>query len=75
MSFIKRHLLKAAAGIALIFVFALPAAAQEVKIGVVNVPVLLDRAPQTKAVMDSLQEEFAPRQREFLAKHLFPILK
>ena len=68
MSFIKRHLLRAAAGIALVFVFALPAAAQEVKIGVVNVPVLLDRAPQTKAVMDSLQEEFAPRQREFLAK-------
>ena len=48
--------------------FALPAAAQELKIGVVNIPVLLDRAPQTKAVMDSLQEEFAPRQREFLAK-------
>jgi outer membrane protein len=68
MSFIKQHLLKAAAGIALVFVFALPAAAQEVKIGVVNVPVLLDRAPQTKAVMDSLQEEFAPRQREFVAK-------
>ena len=29
---------------------------------------LLDRAPQTKAAMDALQEEFAPRQREFLAK-------
>ena len=68
MSFIKRQLPRAAAGIALVFVFALPVAAQEVKIGVVNVPVLLDRAPQTKAVMDALQEEFAPRQREFIGK-------
>ena len=68
MSFMKQNLLKVAAGIGLVFVFALPAAAQEVKIGVVNVPVLLDRSPQTKAVMDALQEEFAPRQREFIAK-------
>ncbi len=68
MNSIKRHLRSAVAGIALVIVFAMPALAQEVKIGVVNVPVLLDRAPQTKAVMDSLQEEFAPRQREFVAK-------
>ena len=38
------------------------------KIGVVNVPVLMDRAPQAKVAMDALQEEFAPRQREILAK-------
>ena len=57
MSLIKRNLFRAAAGIALAVVIALPAAAQTVKIGVVNVPVLLDRAPQTKAVMDALQEE------------------
>ena len=68
MNSIKRHLRSAVAGIALVIVFSMPASAQEVKIGVVNVPVLLDRAPQTKAVMDSLQEEFAPRQREFVAK-------
>ena len=68
MSFAKQYLCKAALGLALVGVFALPAAAQELKIGVVNVPVLLDRAPQTKAVMDALQEEFAPRQREFLAR-------
>ena len=68
MSFVKQYLCKAALGLALVGAFALPAAAQEVKIGVVNIPVLLDRAPQTKAVMDALQEEFAPRQREFLAK-------
>ena len=68
MSFVKQYLCKAALGLALLGAFALPAAAQELKIGVVNIPVLLDRAPQTKAVMDALQEEFAPRQREFLAK-------
>jgi outer membrane protein len=53
---------------ALLFAVALPATAQELKIGVVNVPLLMDRAPQTKAAMDALQEEFAPRQREILAK-------
>jgi outer membrane protein len=49
-------------------VSSLPAAAQDLKIGVVNVSLLMDRAPQTKAAMDALQEEFAPRQREILAK-------
>jgi outer membrane protein len=68
MSFVKQHLVKAAIGITLACALALPAAAQELKIGVVNVPVLMDRAPQTKAAMDALQEEFAPRQREFMAK-------
>jgi outer membrane protein len=55
-------------GIAMIFALALPAAAQETKIGVVSLPALIERAPQTKIAMDALQEEFAPRQREFLAK-------
>ena len=68
MSFVKQRLFKLIVSFAFIGVAALPAAAQQAKIGVVNIPVLLDRAPQTKAVMDSLQEEFAPRQREFLAK-------
>jgi len=68
MSFVKQHLAKTAFAIALMCAFALPAAAQELKIGVVNVPLLMDRAPQTKAAMDALQEEFAPRQREFAAK-------
>jgi outer membrane protein len=38
------------------------------KIGVVSLPALIERAPKTKAAMDALQEEFAPRQREFQAK-------
>ncbi len=68
MSFVKQQLFKVILGIVLVSAFALPAGAQELKIGVVNVPVLMERSPQTKAAMDALQEEFAPRQREFLAK-------
>ena len=47
---------------------AMPAYAQELKIGVVNVQALMRNAPQTKAAMDALEEEFAPRQREVVAK-------
>jgi outer membrane protein len=47
---------------------SLPAIAQEIKIGVVNVTVLMEQAPQAKVAMDALQEEFAPRQRTILAK-------
>lgn len=68
MSFVKQHLARAALGIALLCAFAVSAQAQELKIGVVNVSVILERAPQTKEAMDALQEEFAPRQREFAAK-------
>jgi len=68
MSFVKQHMFKVILGIMLVGAFALPASAQEVKIGVVNIQVLMERSPQTKAAMDALQEEFAPRQREFLAK-------
>ncbi len=68
MSFVKQHLARVAFVLALMCAFSLPAAAQELKIGVVNLPLLMDRAPQTKAAMDALQEEFAPRQREFAAK-------
>jgi len=68
MSFVMRQLVKAGMGVALVCAFALPAAAQDMKIGVVSLPALIERAPQTKIAMDALQEEFAPRQREFMAK-------
>ena len=68
MNRVRLQLGKLTALALLLFAVALPATAQELKIGVVNVPLLMDRAPQTKAVMDSLQAEFAPRQREILAK-------
>lgn len=68
MSFLKQHFTKALAVCALLCVVVVPAHSQEQKIGFVNVPLLMDRAPQTKAAMDALEEEFAPRQREILAK-------
>jgi outer membrane protein len=68
MSFAKQQVYGLVLAVALIAAVAVPASAQELKIGVVNIPALMQRAPQTKAAMDELQEEFAPRQREILAK-------
>ena len=68
MKFVKKQLVTAVLGVALVCAFAVPAAAQEMKIGVVSLQALIERAPQTKVAMDALQEEFAPRQREFQAK-------
>jgi outer membrane protein len=39
----------------------------QTKIAVVNVPRLLEEAPQAKAAMQALQDEFAPRMREISA--------
>ena len=38
--------------------------AQNLKIGVVNIGRLLEEAPQAKAAMKALSDEFAPRQRD-----------
>lgn len=57
-----------AALIALGGLLATGASAQELKIGVVNIQALLQAAPQTKASMEALQQEFAPRERTILAK-------
>ena len=57
----------ALAGLAL----AVPLVAQAqapMKIAVVNIPRLLEEAPQAKAAMQALQEEFAPRMREMQAQ-------
>ncbi len=70
MSFMNSQLVKTVFGVLLVFglSFSLPATAEETKIGVVNLQTIVERAPQTKAVMDSLREEFAPREREIVAK-------
>ena len=68
MSFMNKKLVKAVFSVALIFAFALPASAQETKIGVVSLQAIVERAPQTQAVMESLREEFAPRERQMVAK-------
>lgn len=49
--------------------FAPLAGAQtQLKIAVVNVPRLLEEAPQAKSAMQAMQDEFAPRQREMAAQ-------
>ena len=68
MNVVKQCVLKSVMCVALLCALNVSAHAQELKIGVVNVPVLMDRAPQAKVAMDALTEEFAPRQREILAK-------
>ena len=68
MSFMNKSFLKIALATLALGAIASPATAQELKIGVVNLQVIVERAPQTKAVMDNLREEFAPREREILAK-------
>lgn len=68
MNFFKQPFVRLLIGSALIAFWSAPSVAQDVKIGVVNVPVLMEQAPQAKVAMDALQEEFAPRQRNILAK-------
>ena len=54
----KRTRIIFAAGLIAALGAAPAASAQELKIGVVNVQALLQQAPQTKASMEALQEEF-----------------
>ena len=68
MSSMNKQLVKAVIGVAFVFAFAMPASAQETKIGVVSLQAIVERAPQTKAVMEALREEFAPRERQIVAK-------
>ena len=68
MNVVKPHLVRAAALIALTLSVGGQAIAQEVKIGVVNIPLLMEQAPQARVAMEALDEEFKPRQREIIAK-------
>ena len=68
MNFVKQQLIRVTLAVALVSTFCGVAFAQELKVGVVNIPILMERAPQAKVAMDALQEEFAPRQRTIVAK-------
>jgi outer membrane protein len=67
MNFLKSRLIKTTIALALLTGMT-PALAQDMKIGVVNIPALMERIPQTRAALEALEEEFAPRQRELVAK-------
>ncbi len=68
MSFMNKKLFRAVLGVTMVFAFAIPAAAQEAKIGFVSLQAVVERAPQTQAVMEALTEEFAPQEREIVSK-------
>jgi len=68
MNVVKSNLVKAVAGIIVVFSLSMSAQAQELKIGVVNVPALMEQAPQARVAMAALDEEFKPRQREIVAR-------
>ena len=68
MNVVKQHIGKAILVVAMSLSLTAISHAQELKIGVVNVPALMQQSPQRQVAMDALQEEFAPRQREIVAK-------
>jgi outer membrane protein len=68
MSFARQWVYRALAVLVLLPALAAPASAQDVKIGVVNINVLMEQSPQAQRAMEALQEEFAPRQRSIMAK-------
>lgn len=68
MSVVRQRWLTGSLATAMLIAVAVPAYAQELKIGVVNIQALMQNAPQTTAAMEALQEEFAPREREVVAK-------
>lgn len=68
MNVVKPYLVKSVAVIALVLSLSISAEAQEVKIGVVNIPQLMEQAPQARVAMEALDEEFQPRQREIVAR-------
>ena len=63
-----KFLFKQSFGFLLLLLFSSIIFAQEQKIGVVNFQALMESSPQFRQVMESLQDEFQPRQREALAK-------
>lgn len=68
MNVVKQIVTKTLISFAAVLVLVSGASAADLKIGVVNLPLLMDRSPQTKQAFEALQEEFAPRQRAMLAK-------
>lgn len=58
----------AAAMLVVLVMFPGLASAQAAKIGFVNVSRLLAESPQAKAAMETLRQEFEPRQREIVAR-------
>ena len=63
-----KSILIAAVGFTALAAGTVNAQSTNLKVGVVNVALLLEQAPQSQAVNAKLQEEFAPRQRDIVAR-------
>lgn len=59
-----RHLITCAIALSVLVAAAPAARAQELKIGFVNFTRLLEESPQAKAAVQTLENEFMPRQRD-----------
>jgi outer membrane protein len=59
---------RAIASLLVVTVLASAAAAQEPKIGFVDIPFIIDRAPSAKAASARLEKEFAPKQKAIREK-------
>ena len=55
-------------GSLLVVAFAVPAAAAEIKVGVINYARLFEESPQAKVVRESLQAEFGPRLQQLVTQ-------
>ncbi|TDJ11398.1 MAG: OmpH family outer membrane protein [Gammaproteobacteria bacterium] len=65
----KNHMIFGCSALLLAALFlSFPASAQETKIGFVNLPRLLQQAPQASRIRQQLQDEFSPRERQILAE-------
>jgi len=65
---VKTTLIKVVMGMVLVVVSGIPAYAQQaLKIGYVNAPKLIDKAPQKAAALKKLEAEFGPRDQELRA--------
>ena len=65
----KNHMIFGCSALLLAALFlSFPASAQETKIGFVNMPRLLQQAPQASRILQQLQDEFSPRERQILAE-------
>ncbi len=63
----RTTLIKVMIAVVVVFTFSISAQAQALKIGYVNAPKLIDKAPQKAAALKKLEAEFGPRDKELRA--------
>ncbi|HED12815.1 MAG TPA: OmpH family outer membrane protein [Gammaproteobacteria bacterium] len=64
---VRTTLIKVMIAVVVVFTFSISAQAQALKIGYVNAPKLIDKAPQKAAALKKLEAEFGPRDKELRA--------